>query len=166
MCLLLPGWAHSARPELHFVAMEVPVYMEANGSGPLYDIHLEVVAFLEQQFGVGVRTQIVPPVRADQMYRSGEANAFVPDFCDIDPPVPSVKSIPFAQIKRYIFTAPAQPPLHTLDQLDGLKLGLVRGYHYALPNTLGAQLVMTLNQRNALRMLNGRRVDAIIASPD
>lgn len=166
--MLLCFWAGSlqgATPEWDFVAMEVPVYMEAEGKGPLYEVHLEVVSFLEHRFNATIKTHVVPPVRADQMYRAGQVRAFVPDFCDVSPPVTSVKSIPFAQIKRYIFTPPDRPAITALSGLNGLKLGLVRGYHYALPQSLTAQKVMAVNQRNALRMLNGHRVDAIIASP-
>lgn len=159
---------HSARTEpfaLTFAAMELPIYMEADGTGPLYEIHQQVVAYLEAQLPISIRTQIVPPMRANQMYKSGQAVAFVPDFCDVGAPIPTVHSIPFARVQRFIFTRANQVTLTSVEQLADKKVALVRGYMYQLPKPLPFHAELTINQRNALRMLNSGRVDAIIANP-
>lgn len=159
------GSLQAAKPELLFVAMELPVYMEAEGRGPLYEVHAQIVEQVEKALGVSISTQIVPPVRADQVYRSGKAAAFVPDFCDVPAPIASVRSIPLARVQRHLFTAPNAASFSRLDQLKGKKVGLVRGYMYQLPEQTDFEKVMIISQRNALRMLISGRLDAILANP-
>ncbi|UTA48094.1 transporter substrate-binding domain-containing protein [Simiduia sp. 21SJ11W-1] len=162
-CLLAQA-AHGATPteRVRFSAMLEPVFMEADGTGALNELHSKLLSALP----IATETHYAPPMRADHNFNAGTADALVPDFCNAALKRPYVRSVPFARIQRHIFTPPGSAPLTDLDQLKGLRVGLVRGYSYALqgPAGEGVQLVWLPSQRQALRMLVNGRLDAIVAN--
>ncbi|BFM13620.1 hypothetical protein R50072_37730 [Simiduia litorea] len=153
---------------INFSLMIIPVYIEENKSGPMYEVHQQILGALSAKFNRVFDTTISPPLRAQQNFVAGRAQALMPDFCDANIGVPFVHSVPFARVVRYILTPANSPSINSYSALKGKKVGLVRGYAYDLEGKAGEgiELIWTTSQRQTVRMLRNGRLDAIVANLD
>ncbi|MDN3637835.1 transporter substrate-binding domain-containing protein [Simiduia curdlanivorans] len=151
---------------INFSLMTIPVYIEENKTGPMYEAHQEIIEALSATFESAINTTISPPLRAQQNFIAGRAQALMPDFCDANVGVPNLHSVPFARVIRYILTPPNSPSISDYAALKGKKVGLVRGYAYDIEGKAGEgmELIWTTSQRQTVRMLNSGRLDAIVAN--
>ena len=149
-----------------FSLMTIPVYIEQDKTGPMYQAHQEILNAVSHQTNLIFDSIVAPPLRAQQTFISHGAAALMPDFCDSTLGVPNVHSVPFGRAIRYILTPPNLPTINNYNDLKGKKVGLVRGYAYELegPSGEGVNLIWTTSQRQTLRMLNSGRLDAIVAN--
>ncbi len=139
--------------------------LEAPANGVLADLH----QLIATETGLPVAFEVQPIRRARHAFYAGRADSMFAVFPGVERPTPVVYSLPFAKMRRYIFTREGQPAAHSLPDLKDLRLGLVKGFIYnhldmELLEAQGTQIHWSPNQNSNLKMLNAGRVDAIIAT--
>ncbi|MGM0766951.1 MAG: substrate-binding periplasmic protein [Pseudomonadota bacterium] len=86
--------------------------------------------------------------RANKMFRDGSADVLFPEIVG-DPDQPGVTGRPIALTHGFvIFTRHETGPLHSIDNLRGLKVGTIRGRYY--PQELQDQAGINIERGNSL----------------
>jgi len=153
--------AHSK--ELRIVGVELPGLFDKNESGPYKKLFKSIV----DEAGIEVTLHIRSLARAFKEYDEGLYDGIYPATTDIVK-IPSIESKPVNRVKVFLYSAPGTPPIQSIAQLKGLKVGRVRGMDYPKAIMMApVKVALTGNEGQSIRMLLKGRTKAFFGTvPD
>lgn len=118
--------------------------------------------------GLDTRLQWLPVVSAMAKLTRGEAALQLGTICGSERLIKPVFSKPYATLTRHLISTGQQKPYKGVEQLKGLRLGLIEGYFYNIPDeatlkTWGIHLNKSRNMLSNVKLLLTGRVDVILA---
>lgn len=158
------SYADESARTLTVGAFHIPNLIEKDGTGDYNDILREVTS------ATGIQFQIItlPSARARASYKKGRYDCLLP----LDPLfegqyINHVQSIPLYEAHLHIFTNEGTPPVKTLDELKGKRVGAQRGLPYPEEVSALTKDTQVNTLPNLVTLLKRARFDAIIAyTPD
>lgn len=121
--------------------------------------------------GHEIKLEIYPGKRALSMFNAGIGDVLAPVQLELMSPGPFkvqvIGSEPVLNTPRFIFSRAYTKLYHTLEDLRGIRLGLVSGFKYGdhIDGNPNLNVHMANNVPTLLKMLNSGRIEALIAFP-
>lgn len=148
-------------------AGEMPYLLSANAErAGAYD---QLMTQISKQLDSEFELFYLPPARAGLTFENNVYDCLMPgqmaNMVDKDK---RIASKPFHYAKAYIFNSISQPPITSIDMLNGKVLATRRGFIYGgLKFSQKVEVIEVNNIRQSIEMLNKNRIDAFIAyEPD
>ncbi len=121
------------------------------------------------QAGLDTRLKFLPIAEVRAMLARREAQVQLGGICGVKRNVPVLYTLPYARFERHLVTAGDTPAITSLSDPRVLRLGLVEGYFYQLPNAeelekLGVETYYSKDLKGSVQVLLAGRVDAILAN--
>ncbi len=121
--------------------------------------------------GLELQVKVYPGKRALEMFNQHMGDILAPvqlELMHSGPfKVPVIGCEPVSTKNRFVYTHPESSTLSSLKELEGKRVGLVRGYRYGdhIDHNESFTKIMAANVGKLMKMLDSKRVDAIIAFP-
>lgn len=157
--------AHSENQDspLVFNTFLIPLMVESETEG----VFIELTQELAKRANIAIKINILPAKRSISDFAQGRADALFPALANFFPsPASFNRSEEIIYVKRdFAFSLKDQNQLFSIQQLEGRKVSITRGYIYAshLIENKNIQFFTANSDEFAARMLQAGRVDTFIA---
>ncbi|GAA5315902.1 MAG: hypothetical protein AseanaTS_11070 [Candidatus Pelagadaptatus aseana] len=124
---------------------------------------------ITEEAGLDSRLEFLPIAEVRALLARREAQMQIGGVCDVKRHAPVIYSVPFATTYRHLISADQTPVLTQLKDIRLLRLGLIRGYFYQLPDqrgldALGVEVHYSKDLKTSVQLLLAGRVDAILSN--
>ncbi len=159
--MIIVTWSFSQAETITLGSFPIPLMVVDEDHGAFVDLVKEAV----QRQGLDIRFIITPPKRTIKHFLEGKIDAVFPaldvNFAD---GIEVEKSEPIYQKVDFVFTVKGKPQLKIIQDLEGKKVAITRGYPYARQLTENNMIILDMansDETNAKKLMKGR-VDAFV----
>ncbi|WP_286264107.1 substrate-binding periplasmic protein [Thalassotalea atypica] len=137
----------------------IPGLVESESKGVMIDM----LRKLEQVQQIKFNLSLMPTVRVQKSFQTGAVYSYFPELEEFRP-LPSCRTVSFMQKKIIAITRRGEPPILDASDLEGKRVGAVKGYSYGLAiiNNENIALHRVNNDTVNLQKLFAGRIDVII----
>ncbi|MEW9797062.1 substrate-binding periplasmic protein [Alteromonas sp. CYL-A6] len=150
-------------PSVSVIAFPIPLMVESTDSG----LFIELTRRIAAREKLSLTVDITNTPRAVQRFATGQYDVIVPGvenmFNDDGDVLEGVEAFYFK--RDVVFTLKHTPLYRSIDALNGLRVGLTKGYPYALAllNDPGINTVFVDSDEQNAQLLIANRIDAFVA---
>lgn len=139
---------------LQLATWEIPSWVIDKNSGRM----IEIVKEIKKRTGIQFEIRLYPPKRSVKMFKDNEVIGMFPAM-ETNIPKEAAKSEPYMYKTIYALTKKEKPDISGLEDLNGMKVGLVSGYSYPKSITENKNLITdyaSRSENNVKKLIAGR----------
>ncbi len=159
--MIIVTWSFSQAETIIIGSFPIPLMVVDQDQGVFVDLVKEAA----KRQGLDIQFKVTPPKRTIKHFMEGKNDALFPaldvNFAD---GIEVEKSEPVYQKVDFVFTVKGQPQLKIIQDLEGKKVAITRGYPYARQLTENNMIILDVansDEANAKKLMKGR-VDAFV----
>ncbi len=166
-CILIIGISNVQAEPIKVLGKSVAELLTEDPKSMFHAVLLEA----GRRAGLELQVSVNPGKRALEMFNQHMGDILAPvqlELMHSGPfKVPVIGCEPVSTKNRFIYTKSGSATMSSLKELDGKRVGLVRGYRYGdhIDHNESFTKIMAANVGQLMKMLDSKRVDAIIAFP-
>ncbi|MBU2514354.1 transporter substrate-binding domain-containing protein [bacterium] len=152
----------NAVEKVTFATFPIPLMVVDENTG----VFIELVKTISSRAGFEISIQITPPVRTVSNFANNKAEVLFPAIDVFFPPDQKyLKSSEIIYVKTdFIFTRKGDPLFKTINDIEGKKVGITRGYPYAKALMENKSIIFDIANGDEInvRKLMAKRIDVFV----